>query len=86
MITIVCPQCGKAVDKPTGAVNRALNIGAPIYCGRECAGLGRRLEKSVEQKKEEKRLYDIDYRLTNRLKLKGQKTYIADERQGELSV
>lgn len=59
---IVCPQCKKEVDKDTGDVNRSRSIGAPVYCGRICSGLARRNNKTIEQKKEEKRLYDIGYR------------------------
>lgn len=47
---------------PTGAVSRAHKLGAPIYCSRVCAGLARRKNKTVAEKKEEKRLYDIAYR------------------------
>lgn len=40
-----CALCGTAFDRRTGAVNRARSIGAPLYCGRLCAGLGRRVAK-----------------------------------------
>lgn len=48
-----------------GAINRAMKLGNSIYCNRVCAGLGRRTGKTPEQKKEEKRLYDMDYRATS---------------------
>lgn len=70
---IICPHCRKTKDKPAGAVNRARAIGAPIYCGRRCAGLGRRKHKTKAQKVEEKRLYDEAYRVKNREMLKAKK-------------
>lgn len=62
---IECHNCGKKVEKPSGAVNRSKKIGAPLYCSRKCSGLARRVKKSDAQKKEEKRLYDIAYRKKN---------------------
>ena len=60
-----CPYCKDPINQPIGAINRAKKNGVPIYCNRVCSGLGRRKEKTLEQKKEEKRLYDIKYRATN---------------------
>jgi hypothetical protein len=60
---ITCAYCGAKSEKPTGIVNRARNAGAPLYCDRECAGLGRRKNKSVEQLKAEKREYDARRRI-----------------------
>ena len=68
---IMCPQCGTLIYKPVSAVNRARNIGAPLYCGKQCAGLARRKPcKTVEQKKEEKRLYDAQRRRVKAAELK----------------
>lgn len=59
----VCPQCGDRFAVETGRANRADKIGAPLYCGKVCAGLARRgPPKSVEQKKAEKAAYDREYR------------------------
>lgn len=60
MLTRVCPQCGNGFATKTGRANRADKIGAPLYCGRVCAGLARRLAvpKTPEQKKAEKAAYD----------------------------
>lgn len=57
-----CAHCGDQADRPAGHVNRARARGMNIYCSLECSGLGRRSEKTAEQKKEAKRLYDIEYR------------------------
>lgn len=57
-----CAHCGKEADRPAGHVNRARKRGDALYCSRECSGLGRRTNKTAEQRKEEKRLYDIKYR------------------------
>lgn len=48
-----------------GRYNRAIKIGAPVYCNRTCAGAGRRLNKTAEEKKKEKAEYDEKYREAN---------------------
>lgn len=61
---ITCAHCGKAAEKPAGAVNRARKCGLSLYCDRTCAGLGRRKpSKSIEQKKAEKKAYDAARRI-----------------------
>ena len=60
-----CAHCGKTADKAAGHVNRARERGLNLYCGRRCSGLGRRTGKTKAQRKEEKRLYDIEYRAKN---------------------
>ena len=67
-----CP-CGRTAEKESGAINRAEKQGLRIYCTRECAGRHRRKNKTSEQKKEERRLYDIEYRSKNRDLLKEKK-------------
>jgi hypothetical protein len=37
-----CPQCRNPFEAKTAYVNRAVKIGAPLYCGKICAGLARR--------------------------------------------
>lgn len=54
-------------------VNRAIKAGLNIYCDRKCAGFGRRDNKTTNQRKEEKRLYDIEYRNKNKDMLKVKK-------------
>lgn len=61
-----CAHCGNPVNRPSGEINRALRLGNPIYCDRACAGLGRRKNYTEAEKKEIKRLYDIEYRDKNR--------------------
>jgi len=68
-----CVYCGKSTDKPAGHVNRARARGLNLYCGRFCSGLGRRDGKTKEQRKEEKRLYDIEYRAKNLAAIKAKK-------------
>lgn len=61
-----CAYCGKPTPQTWSSINRALKEGKPIYCDRTCAGLARRKPaKTPEQKKEEKRLYDLNYRATS---------------------
>ena len=62
----VCFTCGK----PVARLPRA---GLKLFCNRICFGLSRRKEKSVAQKKAEKRLYDMQYRKLNAVKLKTEK-------------
>jgi hypothetical protein len=62
---IECAYCGTLIEKMAGEVNRARKAGAHLYCDRTCAGFGRRKGKTSDQKKEEKRLYDIEYRAKN---------------------
>jgi hypothetical protein len=73
MCAVYCNYCGKPVTQRQGAINRALKHGRGIYCNRECSGLGRRSNKTPEQKKEEKRLYDLEYRNNNKEVLKAKK-------------
>lgn len=68
-----CAHCGKTVKQPIGAINRALKIGAPIYCDKVCFGLDRSQHKTKEQKVQEKRQYDREYRRKNRALLKAKK-------------
>lgn len=70
---IVCPQCGKKADKRTGCVKRARSIGAPVYCGRKCAGLARRVKRTIDEKRKDKAIYDELYRAKNRDRLKKSK-------------
>lgn len=59
---ITCPQCGQSTSKPTGAVNRARAIGAPVYCDRACSGIARRKNRTDAEKREAKAAYDAEYR------------------------
>lgn len=70
---IVCRNCGKKPDKPNGAVMRAKKIGAPLYCNRKCAGLGRRCGKSKAQRVAEKAAYDQIYREKNLARITAEK-------------
>jgi hypothetical protein len=65
MRRIKCAHCGKRPWKPVQAINRAERAGAPLYCNRTCAGLARRNGKTKAQRREEKRLYDMNNRATN---------------------
>ncbi len=69
-ILINCFYCGSEIEKEKSAIRRALKIGYGLFCDQTCSGLNRRLNKSKSQKKEEKRLYDIQYREKNKCALK----------------
>lgn len=68
-----CAKCGTETDKPTGHVNRSRNIGAPVYCGRECSALAKRKFKPTMLRKIEKAAYDRQYRERNADRLRQQK-------------
>lgn len=57
-VKFICPVCKKESEKYVGHYNRSKSIGAPVYCDRICAGIGRRDNKTTEQKKQEKAEYD----------------------------
>lgn len=62
---VICDQCGKTVLKATGHINRARKIGAKLFCDQVCFGLNRRIGKTDEQKRAEKKAYDAAYRKKN---------------------
>ncbi len=61
-MTITCAFCGTQSDKDASAVNRAMRIGAALFCNRICAGMQRRKGKTREQCVAEKAEYDRQYR------------------------
>lgn len=68
-----CHWCQKIVRQRMAYITRALRAGNRLFCDRKCAGLARRKNKTVKQKKLEKRLYDMQYRRKNLKRLKAQK-------------
>jgi hypothetical protein len=64
MSAIACPQCGGIFEAKPAYINRAAKIGAPLYCGRVCAGLARRLANppTDEQRRAAKAEYDAKRR------------------------
>lgn len=72
-VAIVCAYCGKDAMKESGGVNRAIRIGAPLYCDRECAGKGRCVFRTDSEKRAAKAAYDAEYRERNRAGLKAKK-------------
>jgi len=61
-----CDHCGAQIEKSPGHVNRARKLGMKLFCNRVCFGLDRRSDVTEEEKKERKRLYDIEYRSKNK--------------------
>lgn len=74
-IEIRCAQCGVMAVKPTGSVNRSRAAGAPLYCGKTCSGMARRLAapRTDDEKRELKRIHDAQYRAANSEKRKVEK-------------
>jgi hypothetical protein len=64
MQRVVCPQCDGSFDAKSSRVNRAAKICAPLYCGKVCAGLARRLANppTDEQRRASKAAYDAKRR------------------------
>lgn len=67
--TYMCAFCGKENSRISSHVNRSRRRANPLFCDRKCFGLSRRQNKSDAQKREEKRLYDIEYRSKNLVKI-----------------
>lgn len=66
---VKCAYCSKDKELFTSQYNRALSRGNKIYCNKKCSGLGRRDNRSIEEKKKEKAIYDKEYRIrTNKSK------------------
>jgi len=73
-IEITCNHCGAVTERERAYVNKAKRDGYDLYCNKTCSGLGRRIHKTEAQKKEEKRLYDQEYRKKNLAMLKKKKS------------
>lgn len=71
--SFLCAHCGKHGFKSVGHINRSAKCGAPLFCGRKCFGLQRRLNRSDAEKRALKAEYDAEYREINRAKLKARK-------------
>ena len=69
----VCCHCGADFEREAGAINRARRSNLNLYCGKTCAGIGRRSNKPRAQKISEKAEYDRKYRRKNSAKRKAQK-------------
>lgn len=70
---IQCAWCRKSITKSKGHINRSLAKEASLYCDLKCAGMARRKNKSDTEKKEAKRLYDMEYRAKNLESIKAKK-------------
>ena len=70
---IHCAWCNKPAYIGAGHINRQRAMGYFLYCGRECAGLGRRNGKTQAEKRAEKAAYDREYRAKNLSAIKAKK-------------
>lgn len=70
---VCCVYCSVEFDRKPGEVNRAIKIGLNLYCSKACSGLNRRKGKTVAQRKEEKRIYDQEYRRRDPVGMKAKK-------------
>ena len=86
-ITITCQCCGAFVEKPTGAVNRARRLGAPLFCGKACAGRSRRIVPlTAEEKKAAKAAYDRARRLLKGDQIRAEKRAFYQANRERISV
>jgi len=70
---IICDFCKLPWLKANGHINRAKKVGAPLYCCLECGYMARTSNLDLEQKRVNKRSYDVGYRSKNLEKLKARK-------------
>ena len=68
-----CPVCGCQFIKPQSHINRATRAGSTVYCGRSCAGIGRRKWKTDAEKIAEKQAYDARRRTEKAAEIKASK-------------
>ena len=62
LVPFRCGWCKTIAHREAGAVNRALKLGAALYCDMEHAGYARRKHRASANKKAAKAAYDADYR------------------------
>lgn len=67
---IKCYFCGLSALRENTAITRAKKENKNMFCDRTCAGLSRRKNKTEAQKKTDKAVYDVNYRESNRDKIK----------------
>lgn len=74
-LTCARDGCGGIFECQAGRYNRAIQLGAPLYCGKACAGLARRRPADVtaDQLKAAKAAYDREYRARKRDELAAKK-------------
>jgi hypothetical protein len=72
-LIMTCNYCKKELIKTKSAINRALIINAPLYCNKTCSGLAKRLNRTTEEKKALKSIYDKNFRKINAEKIKKSK-------------
>lgn len=73
MKKINCDLCNKLFEIMTGHYNRSMKLRAGLFCSRACSHENRRRHVPIEVKKEQKRLYDNEYRKKNKERLKKEK-------------
>jgi hypothetical protein len=72
---LACSSCGRLFEANASRVNRASRICAPLYCGKACAGLARRLKvpPTAEEKRAQKAQYDMERRALLRDRIRKEK-------------
>lgn len=81
---LTCPMCRMGFECSTGRYNQAQKRGAPLYCGKVCAGWARRTPKLPEdERRAAKAAYDRERRerLGERIKAEKRAHYYANHEQ-----
>lgn len=66
-MNLTCCYCNKTFfvkENNRGQRKRSIRLGLPVYCSKECAGLGRRTNETPEEKKVYKQWYDLFIRIS----------------------
>ncbi|WP_151721025.1 hypothetical protein [Acinetobacter ursingii] len=72
--TYICSHCSCSFERERAQANRTVNkSGGLVFCTKTCAGIHRRSNKTIEQKKLDKAEYDKQYRFKNSELLKVKK-------------
>jgi hypothetical protein len=64
---LICCYCSNefiVLPNNIGQRNNSIRLGLPIYCNRTCAGLGRRGDETLEEKRQIKTWYDLFLRIS----------------------
>ena len=82
MTIIYCANCTGPFEASMSRINRARSVGAPLYCGRMCAGMARRSTLDVSERQAAKAAYDRKYRGLHRGTIQSKKAaYYRDNRE-----
>lgn len=77
-VTLKCSVCNSNYQKSTGHYNRAMKLGAKLFCSQKCFGINRRIDRTLEEKKLIKKEYDKQYIKRDYVKVKRHEYFVRD--------